>query len=118
MSIGKIAEIELDSRTIEPIQRDLVDGPGALASIHRGSKMPWRVDMGPVVGGNHETFYCPRLAARQLTRFESRKHRKHPRQRLLVIGVLDARPKPRRIRGYSVFKRSGKVNESHAFTIF
>ena len=86
--------------------------------IHRGSKMPWRVDMRPVVRGDREKFYGPRLAARQLTRFESRKHRKHSRQRLLVIGVLDARPEPRRVRGYRVFKRAGKVNQSHVLTVF
>jgi len=35
-----------------------------------------------------------------------------------VIGVLDVRLKPRRVRGYRVFKWSGKVNESHASTFF
>src|SRR5208282_1190234 len=102
MSVGEIAKIELDSRTIEPVKRNLVDGPGAPASVHCGSKMPGRVDMGPVVRGDSEKFYGPRLSPRQLTRFQPRKHRKHPRQRLLVIGVLDVRPKPRRVRRYGV----------------
>src|ERR1035438_82780 len=113
MSIGKIAKIEFDSRTIEPVERNLVDSPGALASIHRGSKMPWRVHMGSVVRRDGEKFHSPCLAARQLIRFESWKHPEHSSERLLVIGVLDARPKPRRVRGHCVLKRSGKVNESH-----
>src|SRR5580704_70769 len=82
MPIGKVTKIELDSRTIKPIERDLVDGPGALAFVHSGSKMPGRVHMGTVVRANGEKFHGPRFARGQLAGFETWKHGQHPSQRL------------------------------------
>jgi hypothetical protein len=75
--------------------------------------MPGRVDMRSVMRSSGQKFHRPRLTARQFIRFEPWKHPKDSSERLLVIGILDPRPQPRRIRGHRIFKRPGKVNQSH-----
>ena len=59
--VGEMTEVELNSGLKAPFERDFVDGDRALATIHRGSEMPGRVEMGRVVGREPDPLDGPAL---------------------------------------------------------
>jgi hypothetical protein len=72
--------------------------------------------MRTVVRTNGEKLHGPRFAPRQLAGFNTWKHSQHSCERLLVIGVIDARPEAGWVRGYGILKRAGEINQPHAST--
>jgi hypothetical protein len=51
IAVGELAEVEFHAGLQAPVQRQLVDGDGALAVIHGGGEMIRRVEMGGAMGG-------------------------------------------------------------------
>jgi hypothetical protein len=63
VAVREMPEIELHARLVEPFERQLVDGRGALAAIHGRGVVPGRVDVGAVVGRDLALLGGPAFAA-------------------------------------------------------
>src|ERR1700722_454703 len=106
-----MTEVEFHAGLQAPFQRHLVDGPRTLAAIHGGMKVPGRVEMGTVMGGELDLFDGPALSVRQIFRLQSIEELQHARQSLLVIDVLDGRMVARRIGRNVVLQWHGNVDQ-------
>src|SRR5208337_4398710 len=118
IAVGKMAEIEFYPALEAPLERNLVDRPGALPLVHRWMVVPGRVEMGAVVGRQLHPFDRPTLPIRQVLLPEAREERQDLRQALLVIRVLDLRAEARRVSRDIVLQRRGYVDEAIAHSLF
>jgi hypothetical protein len=112
MAIRQMPEIELHAGLKAPVERHLVDGDGARATVHRGVVVPRGVHVRAVVRGELHAFDGPALAIGQILGLQARKEPADVGCRLRVSGVGDGRPVTRRIGRDVVFEWNRKVDES------
>jgi hypothetical protein len=68
VAVRKMPEIKFNPGLKTPFQRYLIDSPGAFTLVHRGRKMPRRIQMRPVVHGKANLFNCPTFTVWQILR--------------------------------------------------
>ena len=74
-------------------------------------KVPGRIQMRAVVGGELHLLDRPALPVRQIFRLQPVEELQHPRQALLVIDVLDGRMPARRIGRHVVLQGNGDIDQ-------
>src|SRR5882762_5664818 len=74
-------------------------------------KMPGRIEMGAVMGGELYLLDRPALSVRQIFGLQSVEELQHARQALLMIDVLDGGMPARRIGRHVVLQRYGNVDQ-------
>jgi hypothetical protein len=89
VAIGKVTKIQLDTGLKAPLQRDLVDGAGRLAPVHRGMVVIGRIEMGSTMRCQFDAFNGPGGSVRQLVLGQARKDLEHLWQTFLVIRIRD-----------------------------
>src|SRR6202048_530435 len=75
-------------------------------------KMPGRIEVGAVMGGELHLLDRPALSVRQVLGLQPVEELQHARQALLVIDVLDGGMPTRWIGRYVVLQRHGNVDQS------
>src|ERR1700688_197498 len=75
-------------------------------------KMPGRIEVGAVMGGELHLLDRPALSVRQILGLQSLEELQHARQALLVIDVLDRGMPSRRIGRHVVLQRHGNIDQS------
>src|SRR5690242_14412650 len=74
-------------------------------------KVPGRIEMRAVVGGERDLLHRPTLAIRQVLRLQPFEELQHPRQPLLVVDVLDGRMIAGRIGRHVILQWHGNVDQ-------
>src|SRR6266446_8393376 len=74
-------------------------------------KVPWRIEMGAVVGGKIYLLDRPALSVRKILGLQPLEELQHARQALLVIDVLDRGMPARRIGRHVILQRHGNVDQ-------
>src|ERR1700716_1085693 len=74
-------------------------------------KVPGRIEMGTIVGGELHLLDCPALPIRQTLGLQSIEELQHAWQALLVIDVLDRGMSARRIGRHVVLQRYGNIDQ-------
>src|ERR1700704_453228 len=75
-------------------------------------KVPGRIEMGTIVGGELHLLDCPALPIRQILGLQPLEELQHARHALLVIDVLDGGMSARRIGRHVVLQRHGNIDQS------
>jgi hypothetical protein len=83
-------EIQFHSRLEAPFQRDFVDRDGALATIHGGSVVVRRVQVGAVMGDELDRFNGPGFSVGRVVLAEPRKHAQQLGKQDLVVAISDS----------------------------
>src|SRR6476619_5703244 len=81
-------------------------------------KVPWRIEMGAVVGGELHLLDRPALPVRQILRLQSFEELQHARQALLVVDILDRGMASRRIGRPIVLPRHRNIDQSSGHARF
>ena len=110
MAIGHVAEIQLYPRANAPVQRDLVDGDGALAAVHRGVIVPGRIQMRAVVRGHLQPFRG-RPGAITLLFGGDAEHRLHLGRACGMVKIVDCGHQRRWVCRHIVFDRDREIND-------
>ncbi len=74
--------------------------------------MPWRIEMGTIVGRELHLLDRPALPVRQILGLQSLEELQHARQPLLVIDILDRGMSSWRIGRHVVLQRHGDIDQS------
>src|SRR6266496_4613950 len=74
-------------------------------------KVPWRIEMGAVVGGKIYLLDRPALSVRKILSLQPPEELQHARQSRLVIDVLDRRMSAGRIGWHVILQRHGNIDQ-------
>ena len=111
VTIGEMAEIELDAGLEAPLQRDLVDRDRPLAPIHGRGEVIGRVEMGTVMRDQLDLFDRPGLAIGQIALSQPGKEAEQARDRLIMVDIGDLGAKAFGVGNHIVFKENREVDD-------
>lgn len=111
VTVREPAKVELDAGPETPVQRDFVDGEGALAAVHGRGEVIGGVEMGAVVGDQFHLLDGPGLARRQIVLGQAGEEGAQLGDRRLVIEIANPGSEDRGVRTDVVLQRNGEIDE-------
>ena len=107
IAVVEVTEVEFHRRLQAPLQRNLIDGDGPFAAVHRGGEVVGRVQMRAVVRCDPNPFDGPAFTVGQILHRRSREERHHLRGSLPMVVVVDLGQVPGWVRGDSRLQHNG-----------
>jgi len=111
ISVGKVAEVQLDAGRKAPFQGYFIDGNGSGSAVHGRMVVVWCVEMCAVVRPERQFFDCPTFLAWQVVGRKTGEKSGNLVCRLAMPEIFNLRQHERRIGRKSGLERYGKINE-------